>query len=55
MHLNAFDIFTSRHIDIKTQMYETVSKYSEIRLKETHRDHENMFIITGVPYKRIVN
>jgi len=25
------------------------------KLKGTHWDHENMFIITGVPYKRIIN
>jgi len=29
--------------------------YSEIHLKRTHRDHENLFLITEVPYKRIVN
>ena len=26
-----------------------------LKLKGTHRDHENMIIITGVPYKRIIS
>ena len=28
------------------------SKYSKIRLKGTHWDHEKLFLITEVPYKR---
>jgi len=29
--------------------------YSKIRLYGTHQDHENVVVITGVPYKRKVN
>ena len=29
--------------------------YSKIRFQGTHRVHENVFLITGFPYKRIVN
>jgi len=29
--------------------------YGKVRLKGTHRDHVNMFLITGISYKRIVN
>jgi len=29
--------------------------YSKVRLKGTHRDHENVFVITGVSYKRKAN
>jgi len=31
------------------------NNYSKIRLLGTHRDHENVFLITEVPFKRIVN
>ena len=33
----------------------TVTAYSKICLKRNHRDHEKVFLITGVPYKRVVN
>ena len=32
-----------------------LSVYSKIRLQGTHRHHENVFLITDVQYKRIVN
>ena len=32
-----------------------MNTYSKIRLQRTHLDHENVFLITGVPYKCIVN
>ena len=32
-----------------------VRVYSKIRLKRTFWDHENVFLITGVPYKRTLN
>ena len=32
-----------------------ISQYSKIRLQETHQDNKNIFILTIVSYKHIVN
>ena len=34
---------------------EFIYLYSKMPLQKTHRDHVNMFLITKVPYKSIVN
>ena len=41
--------------DLDHPGYNNTYVYSKILLQGTHRDHENMVLMTGVPYKRIPN